>query len=236
MRKMFLLPVLGLALAGCNGQEQTYSATRGGTIALESIDGASDNSRNRLASAVAQQGAQRQIAVVSRSEPSPYRVKGYLSASGNQLTYVFDVFDTSNRRALRISGDDMLARTGNADMIDDATAARIAARSLDQMAVLFNPALRPAETPATASAATSAPTAVQQQDEPVSAPAPSAPGNAIAYAPTATPASVMTRGTTTLSVQAARLWGGLMCPATRPALILFVDGVFNQFTSPLCSC
>ncbi len=131
MRRIAFVCLASLTLAACN-EGGPVSGSRGGTLALESVDGVSEPGKAVIANAVAAQGSSRSIALVGRGQPSPYRVKAYLSPSGSQVAYVFDVFDNANRRALRVQGEEPGA-------LDEATAGRIAARSLDSMAVLFDP-------------------------------------------------------------------------------------------------
>lgn len=165
MRRLVLVPLAACGLAACNEGGPT-GASHGGTLAFESVVGLSEPAKATLTGAVASQGSARAIALVGRSEPSPYRVKAYLSPNGSQVAYVFDVFDAANRRALRVQGEEPTA----SGQLDEETASRIAARSLDQMGVLFDPVQMQARNAAYAAA------------EPV---AESAPPAAFAAAPSA---------------------------------------------------
>jgi hypothetical protein len=71
----------------------------------------------------------RRLAVISREQPSAYRVRGYLAVKvGKRQTtvaWVWDVFDQSEQRVLRISGEET-AKVRNRDAwaaADDASCA-----------------------------------------------------------------------------------------------------------------
>jgi hypothetical protein len=150
MRHVALVSLAAFGLAACN-EGGPMAGSRGGTLALESVEGLNEPAKATLANAVASQGSARSIALVGRGEPSPYRVKAYLAPSGPQVSYVFDVFDNANRRALRVQGEEVMSSS----TLDDATASRIAARSLDQMGGLFDPVQMQARNNGEAYAATS---------------------------------------------------------------------------------
>ncbi len=76
----------------------------------------------------------RRLAVMSRESPSAYRVRGYLAAKvakrQTTISWVWDVFDGDDRRALRIAGEETAKGPAARDAwaaADDAMLRRIAA-------------------------------------------------------------------------------------------------------------
>ena len=92
----------------------------------------------------------RRLAVISRESPSAYRVRGYLAAKVAQgqttISWVWDVFDGDEHRALRISGEET-AKGRHRDawsVADDAMLRRIAHASVEQLAAfLTSPEVAP---------------------------------------------------------------------------------------------
>lgn len=142
-----------MATAGC----QDTGSGRGGVaanapridapgvpIAIESIEGAPEAVRSQLASALAAEAAARQIALVPRSDPAQYRVKGYLTAfpaegGGTTLSFVWDVFDASNKRSRRIEGSSVASSGGGGggdpwSGIDQATLRQAASQGMNEIA------------------------------------------------------------------------------------------------------
>jgi hypothetical protein len=96
----------------------------------------------------------RRLAVISREQPSAYRVRGYLAATvakhQTTISWVWDVFDQDEHRALRISGEET-AKVRHKDgwtAADDAMLQRIAQSSMEQLAAfLTSPAVAPGTAP-----------------------------------------------------------------------------------------
>ncbi len=92
----------------------------------------------------------RQLAVMSRDSPSAYRVRGYLAAKvvkrETTISWVWDVFDQDDHRALRITGEE-IAKGAHRDawsVADDEMLNRIARHSMDQLAAfLTSPEVAP---------------------------------------------------------------------------------------------
>jgi hypothetical protein len=147
------------ALTACT-TDQTPTASiaqpRGATVAFESIDGPPPEQFRKLVEDLNSEAETRRLAVISRESPSAYRVRGYLAAARTNgkasITWVWDVFDTNENRALRIDGveaaDD---QNRNAWAVaDDAMLRRIARSSMDQLAAfLTSPGVAPATPAAT---------------------------------------------------------------------------------------
>jgi hypothetical protein len=153
-----LLAALGaMALAACSQNGQSGMAAgqpRGATVAFESIDGPPPGQFHELVQALNNEAQTRRLAVMSRESPSTYRVRGYLAAKvvkrETTISWVWDVFDQDDRRALRITGEE----TANSRTLgrhhdvwsaaDDEMLRRIARSSMDQLAAfLTSPEVAP---------------------------------------------------------------------------------------------
>jgi hypothetical protein len=99
----------------------------------------------------------RRLAVISREQSSAYRVRGYLAAKVRKrqttVAWVWDVFDQSEQRVLRISGEET-AKARNRDAwaaADDAMLRRIASTSMEQLAAFLTaPEVAPGTAPSMA--------------------------------------------------------------------------------------
>jgi len=98
----------------------------------------------------------RRLAVISREQSSAYRVRGYLAVKVTKhqttVSWVWDVFDQEEHRALRISGEET-AKVRPRDAwaaADDAMLSRIARNSMEKLATfLTSPAVAPGISPPT---------------------------------------------------------------------------------------
>ena len=87
----------------------------------------------------------RQMAVVSRQGPAQYRVRGYLAAlvEGKRRTtvisWVWDVYDADQQRAVRISGEEPASGSGRGTWAaaDDGVLRRVATTSMDRLAAFL---------------------------------------------------------------------------------------------------
>ena len=142
-----------MALAGCgpDGQPSLNAAQpRGASVAFESVDGPPPDKFRKLVDNLNEEAQARRLAVASRDSPAAYRVRGYLAAkvakSETTVSWVWDVFDGDQHRALRITGEESVkGRHRNAWAIaDDAMLHRIARSSMDQLAsFLTSPEVAP---------------------------------------------------------------------------------------------
>jgi hypothetical protein len=145
-----------LLLAGCNPDNQALSIAqpRGATVAFDSLDGLPPGQFQKLVKNLNDEAQARHLAVISREQPSAYRVRGYLAVkvSKHQTTvsWVWDVFDQEEQRALRIGGEE-IAKVRHRDAwtaADDAMLSRIASNSMEQLAIfLTSPAVAPGTSP-----------------------------------------------------------------------------------------
>ena len=116
-----------------------------------SIDGPPQAQFRTLVQDLNSEAQARQLAVIAREQPSAYRVRGYLAATVDRgkttISWVWDVFDRDQRRALRISGSET-AKAGQGrrgwQAADGAMMQRIASSSMAELATfLTSPAVAP---------------------------------------------------------------------------------------------
>lgn len=152
-----LLAAACVVLAGCgpDGQPSLNAAQpRGASVAFESIDGPPPAQFTKLVEDLNAEAQSRRLAVISRENPSAYRVRGYLAAKvvkhQTTISWVWDVFDREQHRALRISGEEtvkspLAGRHHDAWVLaDDAMLHRIAHSSMEKLATfLTSPEVAP---------------------------------------------------------------------------------------------
>jgi len=140
--------LLGFCVAGCSTVPQAPVAavpTHGPTVAFDSIDGPPQSIFNRLVQDLGDEAIARQMAVVSRQGPAQYRVRGYLAAlvegkrRTTMISWVWDVYDANQQRAVRISGEEPASGSGRGTWAaaDDGVLQRIATASMDQLAAFL---------------------------------------------------------------------------------------------------
>ena len=154
-----LAVVCAVALAGCNPDNQGLSAAqpRGATVAFDSLDGLPPGQFQRLVGDLNEEAQSRRLAIISREQTSAYRVRGYLAVKVTKrqttVAWVWDVFDQSEQRVLRISGEET-AKVRNRDpwaAADDAMLRRIASTSIEQLAAFLTaPEVAPGTAPSIA--------------------------------------------------------------------------------------
>jgi len=149
-----------LTLAACNPENKPNVAavqTRGATVAFESIDGLPQTQFHTLVQDLNNEARTQRLAVTSRDQSSAYRVRGYLAATVDRgkttISWVWDVFDRNQQRALRIGGSETAKGGQEAGQgwqaADSAMLQRIAHASMDQLAsFLTSPAVTPSAPPA----------------------------------------------------------------------------------------
>jgi hypothetical protein len=122
------LLALGCAMAGCAGGPQGFGTASGPmaamasvrgsaqTVSFESIDGPPPQVFDRFVRVLDTESQSRDVAIVSRSAAAGYRVRSYLSAQvrGGRtvIAWVWDVYDSDQQRALRLSGEEAAGRAG----------------------------------------------------------------------------------------------------------------------------
>jgi hypothetical protein len=150
---LLLAAACALALTACNPQDNPGALAgepRGASVAFESIDGPPPGQFRQLVQDLNDEAQARRLAVMSRESPAAYRVRGYLAAKvvgkrETTISWVWDVFDRDDHRALRIEGEETVkgAHHGWA-AADDAMLNRIAQSSTIQLTTfLTSPAVAP---------------------------------------------------------------------------------------------
>lgn len=144
-RPFWLAAAAALLLSGCEtAQQGTMAAAqqpRGATVAFDSIDGLPPQQFKTLVDDLNQEAQSRRVAVTSRLQPAAYRVRGYFAASLERgrttVSWVWDVFDRDERRALRISGS---APGSGHDWsaADQSLIQKVAQSSMDELAGFLN--------------------------------------------------------------------------------------------------
>jgi hypothetical protein len=151
------------ALGGCastgGGPASGAFAMAGGgaaTVAFESIDGPPPAVFDRMVGVLDTESKLRNLAIVSRENAATYRVRGYLSAQvvrgRTMIAWVWDVYDGSQQRALRLSGEEPAGKVGRDAWAaaDDLVLRKIAQAGLSGLSGMINgtPADAPVPAPA----------------------------------------------------------------------------------------
>jgi len=129
---------LAMLLVGCATEAEHRPG--GATFAFESIDGPPRVVFDRLVERLDAAARARQVAVVSRRRPARYRVRAYLAvrveSRRTAIAWVLDVYDSSLRRATRISGEEPAGgiRPDAWEAVDGKVLARIAEAGMAQLA------------------------------------------------------------------------------------------------------
>ncbi|MFO1111432.1 MAG: hypothetical protein U1E61_19845 [Bradyrhizobium sp.] len=109
---------LGGCASGGGSAGGAFAMASGGaaTVAFESIDGPPPAVFDRMVSVLDTETKLRNLAIVSRESAATYRVRGYLSAQvvrgRTVIAWVWDVYDGSQQRALRLSGQEPAGKGG----------------------------------------------------------------------------------------------------------------------------
>lgn len=131
--------LLGLMVSACAniGQIGNLTDVPHISVAFESIDGPPAAVHDKFMRALKDEASARQIAVVG-TEQANYRLRGYLAThsegGATSLAWAWDVYDSSQRRAFRLKGEDKVNSTAGWAAADEATLHRIARNGLDQIA------------------------------------------------------------------------------------------------------
>ena len=184
------LVIAGL-LSGCAGggaPSDSFAMASGGggagggpTVAFESIDGPPPQVFDRMVGVLNTESKLRNLSIVSREGQASYRVRSYLAAQISRgrttIAWVWDVYDNSQQRALRLSGEEPAGKAGRDawGAADDVVLRRIAQAGFSGLTAMIN--------------GTSPP------DSPAPGPAPELRGPAVASADPASPAPGMATST-----------------------------------------
>jgi hypothetical protein len=154
------LLVAGCALGGCAGggaASSSFAMAGGGgsgsTVAFESIDGPPPQVFDRMVGVLDSESKLRNLSIVSREGQASYRVRSYLAAQVNRgratIAWVWDVYDSSQQRALRLSGEEPAGKAGRDAWAaaDDLVLRRIAQAGFSGLSAMVN-GTAPMDTPA----------------------------------------------------------------------------------------
>jgi hypothetical protein len=142
-------------LGGSNEQRRV-------SVAIESVDGPPSAVNERFMRALRDEAGSRQIAVVASGDAN-YRLRGYLATQpeggSTAISWAWDVYDSGQRRAFRLKGEDKATGAVGWATADDQVLRRIAGSALDQLAEF-------AATPRRAAAAPAAEPVLEPKPEP----------------------------------------------------------------------
>jgi hypothetical protein len=126
-------------------------------VAFESIDGPPPQVFDRMVGVLNTESKLRNLSIVSREGQASYRVRSYLAAQVNRgrttIAWVWDVYDNSQQRALRLSGEEPAGKAGRDawGAADDVVLRRIAQAGFSGLTAMINgtsPPDSPAPSPA----------------------------------------------------------------------------------------
>ncbi len=138
------------ALGGCASSggpaSGAFAMASGGasTVTFESIDGPPPQVFDRMVSVLDSESKLRNLAIVSRENAAAYRVRFYLSAQvvrgRTMIAWVWDVYDGSQQRALRLSGEEPAGKPGRDAWAtaDDMVLRKIAQAGLSGLSGMIN--------------------------------------------------------------------------------------------------
>jgi hypothetical protein len=137
-------------LGGCasngGGAGGAFAMASGGaaTVTFESIDGPPPQVFDRMVSVLDSESKLRNLTIISREGAATYRVRSYLSAQvvrgRTMIAWVWDVYDGSQNRALRLSGEEPAGKAGRDAWAaaDDMVLRKIAQAGLSGLASMIN--------------------------------------------------------------------------------------------------
>jgi hypothetical protein len=140
--------VLGGCAGGGAASNSFAMASNGGgngsTVAFESIDGPPPQVFDRMVGVLDSESKLRNLSIVSREGQASYRVRSYLAAQVNRgrttIAWVWDVYDSSQQRALRLSGEEPAGKAGRDAWAaaDDLVLRRIAQAGFSGLSAMVN--------------------------------------------------------------------------------------------------
>jgi hypothetical protein len=151
------LLAIACGLGGCAGGVAAsgsfaMAGGSGATVAFESIDGPPPQVFDRMVGVLDSESKLRSLQVVSREVAASYRVKSYLAAQVSRgqatIAWVWDVYDSGQQRALRLSGEEPAGKAGRDawNGADDLVLRRIAQAGFSGLSAMIN-GTAPADAP-----------------------------------------------------------------------------------------
>ncbi|WFU57394.1 hypothetical protein QA639_07695 [Bradyrhizobium pachyrhizi] len=151
---------IACALGGCaaggnvaDSYAMATPASSGATVAFESIDGPPPQVFDRMVGVLDSESKLRSLSIVSRQGAAAYRVRSYLSAQvvrgRTMIAWVWDVYDSNQQRALRLSGEEPAGKAGRDAWAaaDDLVLRKIAQAGLSGLSGMINGGPTPAPAP-----------------------------------------------------------------------------------------
>jgi hypothetical protein len=143
------LLAIACGLGGCAGGGAAsgsfaMAGGNGATVAFESIDGPPPQVFDRMVGVLDSESKLRNLQVVSREGAASYRVKSYLAAQVSRgqatIAWVWDVYDSGQQRALRLSGEEPAGKAGHDawNAADDLVLRRIAQAGFSGLSAMVN--------------------------------------------------------------------------------------------------
>ncbi|MBR0873865.1 hypothetical protein JQ633_26140 [Bradyrhizobium tropiciagri] len=138
---------LGGCAAGGSATDSYAMATpaaSGATVAFESIDGPPPQVFDRMVGVLDSESKLRSLSIVSREGTAAYRIRSYLSAQvvrgRTVIAWVWDVYDSNQQRALRLSGEEPGGKAGRDAWAaaDDLVLRKIAQAGLSGLSGMIN--------------------------------------------------------------------------------------------------
>lgn len=136
--------VLATSLAACQTGGGGSVSGAGVPVAVETLEGAPEGMNARVQQAVTAQANAHSIEIVPRESDPRFRLRGYLTAYANEdgtaLTFVWDVFDSSRKRAQRVTATAQSSRRAGEEpwaAISDADISNAASKSMDGVAAFL---------------------------------------------------------------------------------------------------
>src|SRR3984893_5231527 len=135
---------LGGCASGGAGGGSFAMASSGPTVAFESIDGPPPQVFDRMVSVLDSESKLRNLTIISREGGASYRVRSYLSAQvvrgRTMISWVWDVYDSSQQRALRLEGEGPAGKAGRDAWAaaDDLLLRKIAQAGLSGLSNMIN--------------------------------------------------------------------------------------------------
>ena len=139
------------ALGGCassgtasNAYAMAATTGSGATVAFDTVDGPPPQVFDRMVSVLDSESKLRNLSIVSREGAAAYRVRCYLAAQvvrgRTMIAWVWDVYDGSQNRALRLSGEEPAGKAGRDAWAaaDDMVLRKIAQAGLSGLASMIN--------------------------------------------------------------------------------------------------
>src|SRR5438552_18620494 len=142
-----LLVSIACGLGGCasgGAAADSFAMAGGPTIAFESIDGPPPHVFDRMVDVLDSESKLRNLSIVSREASASYRVRSYLAAQVSRgrtvITWVWDVYDRDQQRALRLSGEEPAGRAARDPWTaaDDLVLRKIAQAGMSGLSAMIN--------------------------------------------------------------------------------------------------